>query len=315
MRSNFNCGRVTEEVWRLMLLDKLSGVFAPLVTPFSQDDLDLDALRFNLRRAAASGLLGYLALGSNGENKNLTDGEQRQVLEVIAAEKADKVVMVGCGCESTVQTIAKCKQAAELGFEFASVLTPSYFAKRMDGPTLSGFYKRVADASPLPVLLYNAPGFAGGVQIPLKTVVELSGHPNIVGIKDSSSAGPGGILSALDPKADFRVLAGSVGFFYASLHMGATGGIVSLADAMPEPCCELYRLFVDGRYPEAAELHQRLSRLNRSVSGFGGVAGVKGAMDICGYRGGSPRHPLMPLDDAGRESIRRAILAEGFEVG
>ncbi len=296
-------------------LDKLAGVFAPLVTPFAGDDLDLDALRFNLKRAAKSSLAGYLALGSNGEYKSLTDDEQRKVLEVIAEEKADKVVMVGCGCESTVQTVAKCEMAAEFGFEFASVLTPSYFGKRMDGPTLAGFFARVADESPLPVLLYNAPGFAGGVSIPLKTVVELSAHPNIVGIKDSSSAGPGSLLSALDPKAPFRVLAGSVNFFYPSLHMGATGGIVSLADAMPEPCCEMYRLFMAGKYPEAAEMHQRLSRLNRSVSGTGGVAGVKGAMDVCGYRGGSPRHPLTPLDDAGREAIRKAILAEGFEVG
>ena len=299
----------------LVSLDKLSGVFAPIVTPFLEDEVDLHALRFNLRRAAKSALSGYLALGSNGENKSLTDDEQRQVLEVIAAERADKTVMVGCGCESSAQTIAKCKQAAELGFEFASVLTPSYFAKRMDGPTLAGFYRRVADESPLPVLLYNAPGFAGGIQIPFKTVVELSTHPNIMGIKDSSSAGPGAILSALDPKEDFRVLAGSVSFFYPSLHMGATGGIVSLADAMPDPCCELYRLFVAGQYAEAADMHQRLSRLNRSVSGTGGVAGVKGAMDVCGYRGGSPRHPLTPLDDAGREAIRRAILAEGFQVG
>lgn len=296
-------------------LDKLSGVFAPIVTPFRDDALDLEALRFNLQRAAASGLAGYLALGSNGENKSLTDDEQRQVLEVFAAEKADKVVMVGCGCESTVQTVAKCRQAAELGFEFASVLTPSYFAKRMDGPTLAAYYRRIADESPLPVLLYNAPGFAGGVSVPLKTVVELAGHPNIVGIKDSSSAGPGAILSALGSEVEFSVLAGSVNTFYPSLHMGASGGIVSLADAMPEPCCELYRLFAAGRHAEAAEMHQRLTRLNRSVSGAGGVAGVKAAMDVCGYRGGAPRHPLMPLDEVGRAAIRKAILAEGFEVG
>lgn len=294
---------------------ELSGVFAPLVTPFAGDALDGEALRFNLRRAARSGLAGYLALGSNGEYKSLTDDEQRQVLAVIAEEKADKVVMVGCGCESTVQTVAKCRMAAEFGFEFASVLTPSYFGKRLDGPTLARYFTRVADESSLPVLLYNAPGFAGGVSIPLKTVVELAGHPNIVGIKDSSSAGPGAILSALDPGVEFRVLAGSVNFFYPSLHMGARGGIVSLADALPEPCCELYRLFMAGNYIEAAEMHQRLTRLNRSVSGSGGVAGVKGAMDVCGYRGGSPRHPLMPLDDAGREAIRQAIVAEGFEVG
>lgn len=295
-------------------LDMLSGVFAPLITPFAADEVSLEDLRFNLRRLAASGLAGYLALGSNGETKSLTDDEQARVLGVIAEEKAGKVVMVGCGCESTRQTVDKCRQAAAFGFEYASVLTPSYFAKRMDGPTLADYFTRVAEESPLPVLLYNAPGFAGGVQIPLKTVVELAKHPNIVGIKDSSSAGPTALLGALDAELGFDVLAGSVGFFYPTLHVGAVGGIVSLANALPDPCCALYQAFRDGRFDVAKDLHGRLSRLNRAVSGASGVAGVKAAMDVAGFRGGDPRHPLKALGPREREVIREAILAEGFAV-
>ena len=296
-------------------LEKISGVFAPLVTPFFNDKLLEDDLRFNLQRLRQSGLAGYLALGSNGEYKSLTDAEQRRVLEIIAEEKGDKVVMVGCGCESTHQTVEKCKIAAELGFEFASVLTPSYFPKRMDAPTLTDFYTRIADESPVPVLLYNAPGFAGGVQIPLPAIIKLSEHPNIAGVKDSSSAGPAGMLSALDPDGAFRVLAGSVGFFYPSLHLGATGGIVSLANVLPDPCCELYDQFCAGNFTHAAKMHQKLSRLNRAVSGSGGVAGVKAGMDVAGFRGREPRHPLKAVGKPEREAIRKAILAEGFQLG
>ncbi|MCG8512036.1 MAG: dihydrodipicolinate synthase family protein [Rhodospirillales bacterium] len=295
-------------------LDQLCGVFAPVVTPFVGDALALEDLRYNLRELGRSGLQGYLALGSNGEYKSLTDDEQDRVLAVFAEEKAGKTVMVGCGCESTVQTVARCRKAAEFGFEFASVLTPSYFPKRMDGPTLAAFFTRIADESPLPVILYNAPGFAGGVQIPIDTIVELSRHPNIVGVKDSSSAGPADLLKVLGQTADFQVLAGSINFFYPTLRLGAVGGIVSLANALPAPCCELYDLFKAGEFDQATEMHEKLSRLNRAVSGSAGVAGVKAAMDVTGFKGREPRHPLTSLDVEPVTRIRAAIEAEGYPV-
>ncbi|MCX8035978.1 MAG: dihydrodipicolinate synthase family protein [Candidatus Sumerlaeia bacterium] len=291
---------------------KLSGVFIPVVTPFRNDDLALDDLRFNLCRLRESKVKGYLALGSNGEFRSLSDREQMQVLEVFAEEKGDKVVMVGTGCESTRQTIEKSKAVAAMGFDYVSVLTPGYFAKRMDGPTLQAHYERAADAVPLPVLIYNAPQFTGGVQMPGSTIVALSGHPNIVGIKDSSPVGPARFLSDLDADADFHVLAGSATFFSPSLHLGARGGILSLANVFPDECADLYRLFIERKYDEAAALHHRLSRLTEAVSGTAGVAGVKAAMEIAGFRGGEPRSPLQPLGDGAREAIRARMMAEGF---
>ncbi|MFZ2147617.1 MAG: dihydrodipicolinate synthase family protein, partial [Sedimentisphaerales bacterium] len=200
---------------------KLSGVFAPVVTPFRSDELALDDLRFNLRKLSKTDLTGYFALGSNGEFRSLTDKEQIQVLNVFAEEKGNKVVMVGTGCESTRQTIEKSKLASEMGFDYVSILTPGYFAKRIDGDTLQCYYERIADSIEIPVLLYNAPGFAGGVEIPPQTVLELSQHPNIAGMKDSSPTGPGKFLARLEPDADFHVLAGSANFFYPALHLGA----------------------------------------------------------------------------------------------
>lgn len=292
---------------------KLSGVFVPVVTPFRNDEVILDDLRFNLRRLNETDIAGYLALGSNGEYKNLSDKEQIQVLEVFAEEKKNKVIMVGTGCESTKQTIEKSKIAAEMGFDYISVLTPSYFAKRMDGLTLQGYYERIAENVLVPVLLYNAPGFAGGVQIPPKTVIALSMHPNIAGMKDSSPAGPARFLSELDPGDDFNILAGSANFFYPSLHLGASGGVLSLANSLPDPCCEVYRLFINGEYEQARILTFRLVRLNEAVSGTAGVAGVKASMDITGFRGGEPRHPLKPISPEEKEKIRNKMRNEGFE--
>ncbi len=292
--------------------NKLSGVFAPVVTPFVNDKVELNYLKENLQKLGKSELTGYLALGSNGEYKSLTDKEQLQVLEVFAQTKGDKVIMVGTGCESTFQTIEKSKIAAQMGFDYVSVLTPHYFGKRMDGATLKDYFVRIADSIEIPVLLYNAPGFANGVTIPLQTVKELSKHPNIVGMKDSASTGPAKYLSVLDPNDDFSVLAGSADFFYPTLHLGATGGTLSTANAMPEICCKIYNLFMQGDYEHAKELHLRLSRLNQSISGSWGVSGVKAAMDILGYKGGSPRHPLKEITKEGIEKIKQAMREEGF---
>ena len=291
---------------------KLSGVFAPVVTPFRSDEIALDDLRFNLRKLNETDLTGYLALGSNAEFRSLTDKEQIQILDVFAEAKAEKMVMVGTACESTKQTIEKSKLASEMGFDYASILTPGYFAKRIDGATLQAYYERVADSIDIPLLLYNAPSFAGGVEIPLQTVLQLSRHPNIVGMKDSSPAGPSKFLSRLDPAENFHVLAGSTNFFYPSLHLGATGGVLSLANVLPNRCCDLYRLFTQGRYDEAKELHFRLARLNQAVSGTWGVAGVKAAMDIAGFKAALPRHPLQGLTDEAKQRIRRKMADEGF---
>jgi len=299
--------------------EKLSGVFAPVTTAFKDDKLDLDSLRSNLRKLGETALTGYLALGSNGEFRSLSDAEQLEVLEVFAQEKGEKVVMVGTGCESAKETIEKTEQVAALGFEFASVLTPSYFAKQMDDQALLDFYTRVADNVSIPILIYNAPRFAGGVEISPKALSQLAAHNNIVGMKDSSLVGPNRFLAVLpnahlNSASAFQVLAGSANFFYPSLHLGAVGGILSLANYLPALCCDLYRLFLEGAYREARDLHFRLLRLNVAVSSVYGVAGVKAAMDLLGFVGGEPRQPLRALTESQKEDICRALIAAGIAV-
>lgn len=298
-----------------VFMERLAGVFAPVVTTFEHDRLDLQALRSNLRILAGTGLSGYLALGSNGEFLSLSEQERLRVLEVFAEEKQDKSIMVGTGCESTQQTLEWIRQAADMNFPFASVLTPHYFPKQINDTVLESYYLRLADRSPIPIVLYNAPGFTGGVAISPACVRRLASHQNIAGIKDSSKAGPGTFLSGMRESADFAVLVGSANYFYPSLHIGAVGGVLSLGNYLFEACCRLYDLFMQGDYSAAGQLHHSLVRINRAVSGAHGVAGVKAAMDLMGLRGGEPRHPLQPLDAQQRASIKAVIEGEGFSCG
>ncbi len=287
-----------------------SGVFVPLVTPFRGGEVALDHLRYNLRKLAATELTGYLALGSNGESRRLSDDEQFRILDVIAEEKGGKTVMVGTGRESTKHTIEITRTVAAMGFQYASVRTPCYFAAQMNDAAIIGYYTAVADASPIPILLYNAPGYTGGVQITPKAAQKLAEHPNIIGMKDSSPIGPDKYLVVLDRGADFIILAGTATILYPSLLLGAVGGIVTLANALPKACCELYNLFIARQYDQAVDLHSRLARLNTATSGVHGVPGIKAAMDITGYQGGEPRLPLTSLNEMERNTIRRLILSD-----
>jgi 4-hydroxy-2-oxoglutarate aldolase len=288
----------------------LDGIFAPITTPFINDEVSFDQLKQNVQKYSRTPLKGYFVLGSNGESKCCTETEKLQILELVVKEKSPKqAIMAGAGYESTRQTIEFSRKVASMGADFVSLVTPSYFKKSLTDEVLIGYYKDVAEAVPVPVLLYNAPGFTG-ITISPKVVEVLSQHPNIIGMKDTSA---GNIANYLDVSAEkFAVLAGTINFLFIGLTLGAKGGVVSLANAFPEPCCELYSKYVKGDFEGARKLHSTLFRLNQSVSGAGGVAAVKGAMDIAGYHGGPPRLPLAPLTDAQKEKIRAAIAAAGL---
>ncbi len=289
---------------------KIKGIYAPITTPFDNQDVSLARLKENMEKYSRSPLTGYFALGSNGESKSLTEKEKLAVLETVLAGRAGhQKVMAGAGYESTRQTIDFCRQVAELGADFVSIVTPSYLKKGLTDEALAGYYTAVADAISIPVLIYNAPGFTGMTVSP-GLVQKVCGHPNIIGMKDSSKGNMAGYLAAAGDS--FNVLAGTVSTLFQSLAIGATGGVVSLANAFPEPCCRLYEKYMSGDIEGALELHWMLYNLNRNVSGSFGVAGVKYAMDLGGFHGGDPRLPLLPITDAGKESIRAAVKAAGL---
>jgi 4-hydroxy-2-oxoglutarate aldolase len=289
---------------------RLSGVFAPITTPFhEQGDLLLDKLASNIQRLNQSRLRGYLVLGTNGEFRSLSGHEQMEVLKtVVKTASSGKVIMAGTGAESTKVSIELCHQAAEIGAHYGSLITPFFFAKKMTDKVLIQHFVQVADQSPIPVLLYNNPGVTG-VTISTAVIKEVSSHPKIVGMKDSSP----GNLSAyiLNANPGFSLLAGSANFFFTGLLMGAVGGVLSLADAFPEPCCKLYDLGVNGQLKEGRELQFQLMELNQKVSGKFGVAGVKVAMDFAGFYGGPPRSPLALLTAEEKKKLLEELKASG----
>ena len=288
---------------------QVCGVFAPISTPFIDDEVAFDRFKENIKKYSRTPLNGYLVLGSNGENKSLTEDEKLKLLEIVLQEKAgNQLVMAGTGYESTRQTIAFSKKAQALGVDLVSLVTPSYFKKSLTDDALIGYYTQVAEALSIPVFAYNAPGFTG-LTLSAGVIETLSQHPNIGGMKDTSPAGLAGYLEVCGD--DFDVLAGSMNTLFIGLSLGASGGVISLANAFPEPCCALYEAFTGGDTATARRVHSRLFRLNKAVSGASGVAGVKYAMELGGYHGGNPRLPLLPIKDADKQRIKNAAEAAG----
>ncbi|MEJ2170609.1 MAG: dihydrodipicolinate synthase family protein [Desulfobacterales bacterium] len=292
------------------MVKKLAGIAAPISTPFVDEEVAYDQLRDNVKKYSQTPLAGFFALGSNGESKCMTETEKLKVLEVVLREKAEhQIVMAGTGYESTKQTIAFSRKAAEMGADFVSIVTPSYFKKRLTDDAMTGYYTDVAEALSIPVIAYNAPGFTG-MTLSAGVVEKISRHPNVAGMKDTSTGNMSTYLSVAGE--DFDILSGTVSTLFESMLLGAKGGVVSLANAFPAPCCELYEACKAQDLDTARRLHYLLIKLNKSVSGSFGVAGVKYAMELAGYHGGAPRLPLLPITDDGRQTVRKAIEAAGL---
>jgi len=273
-----------------------SGVFAALTTPYAQDgSVSLPDLKHNVQRYNQTELAGYVALGSTGESVLLTRAEMDGILITVkeAAAKGKKL-LAGAGAESTAETIERTKRAAELGYDAALVKTPHYYKPAYKPEVLIAHYRRVADESPIPVMLYSIPQFTG-IALGAAEAAALAEHPNIIGIKDSSGnvQGVAEIVAATPPA--FQVLVGAAASVYPSLVIGARGAILALACALPEKCVALFDLVRQAHHEKARELQSILLRASKLIVSEMGIAGVKFAMDQRGYRGGLPRLPLVPL--------------------
>ena len=289
----------------------LKGIMPPIPTPFdAAGDPHHGALVENLERWNQYELRGYVVLGSNGEGVYLDEAEKVQVWETARRViPADKLLVAGTGAESTRQTIATTLRAADAGADAALVVTPHYYGPKMTPESLVQHYTKVADVSPIPILIYNVPKFTG-VNMDTAAVARAAEHPNIAGIKDTS----GNITQLADTVRvvgpDFQVLAGSASFLLAGLAVGAVGGILALANIAPQMGLELARLFEAGARDEAAELQRRMIPLNNAVTARFGIAGLKAALDMLGYYGGPVRSPLLGLTEREHRTLRE-ILQKG----
>jgi 4-hydroxy-2-oxoglutarate aldolase len=299
--------------YRLTMSSKsFTGIFTPIVTPFTTDDsIDEGALRRNVDRWMKTPLTGLVVLGSNGEAAQLDDVEADRVVEIVRERvPSDRPLIAGTGRESTKATIAATARAAAAGVDAVLVRTPSFFKAQMSAEIFVRHYTEVADASPVPVLLYNVTMFTG-VTLPLEAVERLAAHPNIVGMKESG--GDISYISELVTRTpdDFTVLAGSATTFFHALCAGCDGAILALAALLPDACVRMQALVRDDRLAEARALQHWIMPLARSVGGTYGVAGLKAALDLTGYNGGLPRPPLRPAP----KPVVDAISGQLVELG
>jgi len=285
----------------------LSGIFPPVPTPFERGVVAHDRLASNVKKWCTTGISGIVVLGSNGEYVYLSEKEKRETVKTVAeAALKEMTVIAGTGCESTGQTIELTRDCADAGAHGALVISPHYYHGKMKNEALCRYYTDVADDSPIPVLLYNVSKFTH-INLAPALVAELSRHPNIAGIKDSSGnvAQLGEYLNLADP--DFQVMVGTAGALFGALSLGCVGGVLACANVAPKECVQILEFLKTGEYRAARDLQLKLLPVNKAVTATYGVAGLKTALDLLGYFGGEPRRPLLPSTDNDRMEIRKIL--------
>jgi 4-hydroxy-2-oxoglutarate aldolase len=285
----------------------IRGILPPLTTPFLEDGaLDVAAFEANLEIYATQDLGGVLVLGSNGEAQVLDEAEKLTLVRAARTRVPDRTVLVGTGLESTRATIALTRKVADLGADAVLVLTPHYYKSQMTPDVLRRHFEAVADASSIPVLLYSVPAFTG-IAWPTGLAAELARHPLIRGMKESS--GDVGLLGRLVASVPprFHVICGNAPVIYPALCVGAVGGVLAAACCAPRPVTALYQAFQEGDHARARRLQDAIAPLATAITATYGVAGLKAAMDLAGFRGGPVRATLVPVKPEVRDELRALL--------
>jgi len=287
---------------------RLGGLFVPITTPFttSGGEIDADALSRNVRRFLDDGAQGIVACGSTGEAVLLSPTEQVRVVEVVRrAVPEDRWLVAGTGAESTRATIEATRDAARAGASAVMIRPPSYYGPTLSTGAVTRHFRSVADASPVPVFLYNIPKYTH-MALSADTVRALADHPQIVGLKDS-----GGDMERF---ASYRAAApswnlfvGSLGHVVEAVDQGAVGGVLAAGCFLAGAISRLFRALSAGERDIAERLQATLTPVAREIVGRLGVPGVKHAMDVLGLVGGTPRPPLEPLAEADRAQVAHVL--------
>lgn len=286
----------------------LKGIYPPIPTSFDDSgELALERMQENLIHLSKYSLAGFLILGSNGETVMLSQNEKIRVYEAARQVIPARMLMLaGTGGQSTRETIELTKAAEDSGADAALVLNPFYYKGLMTKDALVRHYHLVADQTDIPVIIYNMPANTG-IDMTADTILAIAQHKNIIGLKDSGGnlAKMGEIVGKARP--GFQVLAGSAGFLFPALAVGAVGGILALANIAPQQCIEIHQLFLDGKIEIARKLQNSLIELNAMVTREQGVPALKAAMDMLSIYGGPCREPILPVSEAVKKNIADLI--------
>lgn len=294
--------------------NRFSGIFVPVTTPFDPVTGDIAPVSFreNLRRWLEHPLAGFLLFGSTGEGI-LLEMEEKERLLGFARDLVppDRTILAGVSAESTRAAIAQTVRLASAGADSVLVHPPSYFGTVLPDASLRDHYVAIADASPVPVLVYNMPKYTH-VNLEPGLVGELARHPNIAGMKDSS-----GDLKRFADYTDAcggecSLLLGNGALLYSALELGAAGGIVAVGLMAPAECAELYRAFREGDSSKAGQIQERIAPAHREIVGRFGVPGVKAALDLLGYTGGRTRPPLRNLSQKEHPQVVQVLQRTGL---
>jgi len=293
-------------------MKKLKGIFPPIATPFLNDEIAIDKLKDNLTKWESTPLAGYVVMGSNGESVLLSRKEKLLLTESVKQNVSqEKIIIAGTGSDSIQETISLSNDCADRGADYALVLTPFFYKSEMNHKSFVNYFTRVADKTKIPILIYNVPKFTG-VDIDINTVEELSHHPNINGIKNSTENIRQISEFVSSTHEYFSVIVGTGSVLLPALVSGASGGILALANIAPNECTAIHKLYEDGNLKEATEIQNRMLTVNKAITARFGVAGLKYSMDLVGYYGGLPREPLLPLDDNAKDEIKKILLTSGL---
>jgi 4-hydroxy-2-oxoglutarate aldolase len=223
------------------------------------------------------------------------------------ASAPGKTLIAGVGAESVYETVRVANRAADIGYHVALALTPFYYRGQMHKPeTQAVFFRAVADQSKIPVLLYNIPQVTG-YDLPVDTIAELSHHPNIIGMKDSSGNVEKMKQTVPAVKPGFQILSGSGVSFGEALEIGASGAILAIANALPYACVTIWEAFRSRQQEACKDWQTRILPASKIIAAKYGIPGLKHAMDLNGYYGGPPRLPFVPPSNEAKAEIAQAF--------
>ncbi len=278
------------------------GTGIALITPFKQDKtVDITALENIVNHVVEGGADFLVALGTTSEAPTLSQDEKKQVVSTILNTNGKRLpVLLGMGGNNTCSVIEQIKSQDFTGIDGILSVVPYYNKPNQRG--MKAHFEAIADASPVPVILYNVPGRVG-VNLQASTCVELAQHPNIIAVKEASGNLQQIMEILRDKPSDFDVLSGDDGITQPLMALGAQGVISVAANAYIKPFSRMMRAMRDGQTEEALRLHYAMLRMNQLIFADGNPAGIKYLMSLMGLCQNVLRLPLVPVNETVEKMI------------
>ena len=286
----------------MMKTNPFVGTGVALITPFNDDySVDYESLRNIVDFTLQNGAKFLVALGTTSEAPTLNAEEKANVVKTVIETAAGRCpILLGMGGNNTAALTENIKNQCFKGIDGILSVVPYYNKPNQRG--MAAHFKAVADASPVPVVLYNVPGRVG-VNLQAATTVELAKHPNIIAVKEASGNLQQIMEILRDKPTDFTVLSGDDGITQPMMALGAKGVISVAANGYPEPFCKMVNLMLEGEEKEALKLHYKALKMNGLIFADGNPAGIKALMAHRGLCKNVLRLPLVPTSEKVRLDI------------